>query len=87
MYKLSQISLAELARNSVKQSGFEMEIKRQWLGECWYLPGAEGNDISKVRHALFARLWRTDEFQTNVPDSRLTYRHQALVEELQLIGE
>ncbi|EKM84427.1 hypothetical protein AGABI1DRAFT_117790 [Agaricus bisporus var. burnettii JB137-S8] len=71
MYKLSQISLAELARNSVKQSGFEMEIKRQWLGECWYLPGAEGNDISK----------------TNVPDSRLTYRHQALVEELQLIGE
>jgi len=48
IYKLPQSSLAELARNSVKQSGFEMEIKRHWLGQQWYLPGAEGNDIDKV---------------------------------------
>ena len=44
-----QSSLAELARNSVIQSGFEMEIKRHWLGQKWYLPGAAGNDINKVR--------------------------------------
>lgn len=25
-----------------------MEIKRRWLGQHWYLPGAEGNDIDKV---------------------------------------
>ncbi|KAF8318321.1 AMP deaminase [Cantharellus anzutake] len=49
IYKFPQASLAELARNSVIQSGFEMEIKRHWLGKNWYLPGAEGNDIHKVR--------------------------------------
>ena len=48
IYKLPQSSLAELARNSVLQSGFEMEIKRHWLGHQWYLPGAAGNDINKV---------------------------------------
>ena len=46
--KLPQSSLAELARNSVIQSGFEMEVKRHWLGQQWYLPGAAGNDINKV---------------------------------------
>lgn len=51
IYKLSQSSLAELARNSVIQSGFEMEIKRHWLGTNWYLPGAAGNEINKVRLA------------------------------------
>ena len=25
-----------------------MEIKRHWLGQKWYLPGAAGNDINKV---------------------------------------
>jgi len=67
--KLPQSSLAELARNSVIQSGFEMEVKRHWLGQQWYLPGAAGNDIIK----------------TNVPDIRLAYRHQTLVEELTMI--
>jgi len=69
IYKFSQASLAELARNSVIQSGFEMEVKRHWLGQKWYLPGAAGNDINK----------------TNVPDLRLTYRHQTLLEELNLL--
>jgi AMP deaminase len=49
IYKLSQGSLAELARNSVVHSGFEMEVKRHWLGKHWYRPGAAGNDINKVR--------------------------------------
>ncbi|EIW81217.1 AMP deaminase [Coniophora puteana RWD-64-598 SS2] len=69
IYKLPQSSLAELARNSVIQSGFEMEVKRHWLGQEWYLPGAAGNDIHK----------------TNVPDIRLAYRHHTLLEELALI--
>ncbi|KAF8443038.1 hypothetical protein L210DRAFT_3643926 [Boletus edulis BED1] len=70
IYKLPQSSLAELARNSVVQSGFEMELKRHWLGQEWYLAGAAGNDIHK----------------TNVPDVRLAYRHQTLVEELEMIN-
>ncbi|TFK95642.1 AMP deaminase [Pterulicium gracile] len=70
IYKLPQSSLAELARNSVIQSGFEMEIKRHWLGHQWYLPGAQGNDINK----------------TNVPNTRLQYRHETLMEELDMIN-
>ncbi|PIL22423.1 hypothetical protein GSI_15111 [Ganoderma sinense ZZ0214-1] len=69
IYKLPQSSLAELARNSVIQSGFEMEVKRHWLGLNWYLPGAAGNDINR----------------TNVPNSRLEYRRQTLFEELRMI--
>ncbi|TDL22174.1 AMP deaminase [Rickenella mellea] len=69
IYKFPQSSLAELARNSVKQSGFEMEVKRHWLGRNWYLPGAAGNDINK----------------TNVPDIRLRFRHETLLEELNII--
>ncbi|KAG0703791.1 AMP deaminase [Suillus ampliporus] len=69
IYKLPQSSLAELARNSVIQSGFEMEVKRHWLGQEWYLPGAAGNDIHK----------------TNVPNLRLAYRHRTLLEELAMI--
>ncbi|KAJ1303337.1 hypothetical protein OPQ81_011533 [Rhizoctonia solani] len=69
IYKLGQAGLAELARNSVIQSGFEMEVKRHWIGQNWYLPGAAGNDINK----------------TNVPDKRLAFRHNTLMEELNLI--
>ncbi|KAI0278278.1 AMP deaminase [Russula aff. rugulosa BPL654] len=68
--KLPQSSLCELARNSVIQSGFEMEVKRHWLGQKWYLPGAAGNDINK----------------TNVPNLRLKFRHDTLLEELALVG-
>ncbi|KAI0042212.1 AMP deaminase [Auriscalpium vulgare] len=68
--KLSQSSLCELARNSVIQSGFEMEIKRHWLGQKWYLAGAAGNEINK----------------TNVPNGRLKFRQDTLLEELALIG-
>ncbi|KAL0069172.1 AMP deaminase [Marasmius tenuissimus] len=69
IYKMPQSSLAELARNSVIQSGFEMEVKRHWLGHEWYLHGATGNDINR----------------TNVPNIRLKYRHQTLLEELDLV--
>ncbi|KAI9439386.1 AMP deaminase [Russula earlei] len=68
--KLPQSSLCELARNSVIQSGFEMEVKRHWLGQKWYLPGAAGNEINK----------------TNVPNGRLEFRHDTLLEELAFVG-
>lgn len=66
IYKLTPADMCELARNSVLQSGWEMAVKKHWIGNRWYLPGASGNDIHK----------------TNVPTSRLTYRHQTLLEEL-----
>jgi len=90
IYKFTQSSLAELARNSVKQSGFEMEIKRHWLGHDWYLPGVAGNDINKVCFPCVACLYYLfliffDRWQTNVPDIRLAFRHQTLLGELDMI--
>ena len=35
--------MCELARNSVMQSGFEMEVKRHWLGKDCHKPGPDGN--------------------------------------------
>lgn len=68
------------------QSGFEMEIKRHWLGQKWYLPGAAGNDINKVCHLpCCSRRWPTSAPQTNVPNIRLEYRRQTLLEELTMI--
>ncbi|ORX35953.1 hypothetical protein BD324DRAFT_512747 [Kockovaella imperatae] len=69
IYKLTPADMCELARNSVIQSGWEMQVKKHWIGQKWYLPGSAGNDIHK----------------TNVPNIRLAYRHATLLEELSLI--
>lgn len=69
VWKLSSTDLCELARNSVLQSGFEPCIKARWLGRSWYRAGQDGNDISK----------------TNVPDIRLCYRYETLLDELKLV--
>jgi AMP deaminase len=68
-----------------------MEVKRHWLGQHWYLPGAAGNDINKVLsplnslHASFVPLITLNLPQTNVPNIRLAYRHQTLLGELNMI--
>lgn len=69
IYKLSPIDMCELAKNSVLQSGFEHAVKQQWLGPDYLLPGTAGNDMSKA----------------NVPNIRASYRHDTLLEELELI--
>jgi AMP deaminase len=65
IYKLSSVDMCELAKNSVKQSGYEHSIKQQWLGQNFDLPGARGNTMVK----------------TNVPDRREDFRYHTLVEE------
>jgi hypothetical protein len=74
IYKLPQSSLAELARNSVRQSGFEMEIKRHWLGNDWYLPGAAGNDINKVHVCLSFDFLPVYKQRFNNVDKRSRYQ-------------
>ncbi|KAJ9109547.1 hypothetical protein QFC20_003293 [Naganishia adeliensis] len=69
IYKFTPADMCELARNSVVQSGWEMQVKKHWLGKKYYLPGVIGNDIDK----------------TNVPNIRLAYRHATLLEELSLV--
>ena len=61
--------MCELARNSCLQSGFEMEVKRHWLGPNWFLPGVEGNEIHK----------------SNVPNIRIDYRQTTLLEEMAMV--
>lgn len=69
IYKLSGVDMCELARNSVRQSGWEWAIKKHWLGKKFMLPGEEGNDVEK----------------TNVPGTRVRYRDETLNEELKMV--
>jgi AMP deaminase len=69
IYKLLGVDMCELACNSVKQLGWEDEIKRHWLGKNYAKPGVEGNDVEK----------------TNVPDIRVNYRDETLRSELEMI--
>ncbi|ORE02961.1 AMP deaminase [Rhizopus microsporus var. microsporus] len=66
IWKFSAADMCELARNSVLQCGWESKVKRHWIGKTYHLPGIQGNDMSK----------------TNVPNIRIDYRHETLMEEL-----
>ncbi|GAA5846091.1 hypothetical protein JCM9279_004783 [Rhodotorula babjevae] len=70
IYKLSPADMCELARNSCVQSGFEMAVKRHWLGPEWYREGQAGNLIHK----------------TNMPNLRAEYRHATLSEERNMLA-
>lgn len=69
IYKLSAVDMCELAKNSVDQSGFELALKKRWLGPQYQLPGVAGNNVAK----------------SNVPDLREAFRHETLLAELSLI--
>ncbi|KAJ3069940.1 AMP deaminase [Podochytrium sp. JEL0797] len=69
IWKLASTDQCEIARNSVLQSGWEMQFKKHWLGENCDLPGPAGNAIHK----------------TNVPNIRLAYRYQTLMEERYMV--
>eukprot|EP00795_Rhopilema_esculentum_P016443 gene16443-7856_t len=69
VWKFSQTDMCELARNSVLMSGFEQKVKQHWLGEHLQEQGHFGNDIAK----------------TNVPDIRVSFRHETLLEELRIL--
>ncbi|XP_068159360.1 AMP deaminase 2 isoform X2 [Drosophila tropicalis] len=66
VWKLSSCDMCELARNSVIMSGFTHAVKQQWLGPQYYEDGINGNDITR----------------TNVPEIRVAYRYQTLLDEL-----
>jgi len=69
IYKLSAVDMCELAKNSVKQSGFECVLKKRWLGPDYQLPGVKGNAMAK----------------SNVPNIREGFRHETLLQELAMI--
>eukprot|EP01124_Arcella_intermedia_P005786 TRINITY_DN13409_c0_g1_i1.p1 TRINITY_DN13409_c0_g1~~TRINITY_DN13409_c0_g1_i1.p1 ORF type:complete len:1291 (-),score=286.12 TRINITY_DN13409_c0_g1_i1:18-3410(-) len=61
--------LSEIASNSVRQSGFEDDTKKKWLGPNYKAGGIAGNDIA----------------YTNVPNIRVAFRTRCLQEELKLL--
>jgi len=69
VWKLSSCDMCELARNSVIMSSFPHEYKQYWLGPHYMEEGPEGNDIRR----------------TNVPDVRVSYRHETLEAELSMV--
>ncbi|KAL1422682.1 hypothetical protein MTO96_003767 [Rhipicephalus appendiculatus] len=69
VWKLSSCDMCELARNSIVMSGFPHKVKQYWLGPNYQREGPTGNDITR----------------TNVPDIRVAYRYETLVDELSTI--
>lgn len=65
VFNLSGTDMCELARNSVLQSGWEHIFKCAWISPTYYLPGPAGNIVGK----------------TNVPNVRLSYRYETLIDE------
>ncbi|XP_068894523.1 AMP deaminase 2 isoform X1 [Tenebrio molitor] len=66
VWKLSSCDMCELARNSVLMSGFPHKSKQSWLGPNYTKEGVAGNDIAR----------------TNVPDIRVAFRYETLIDEL-----
>ncbi|KAJ8925898.1 hypothetical protein NQ315_009750 [Exocentrus adspersus] len=66
VWKLSSCDMCELARNSVLMSGFTHKTKQYWLGPNYTKEGVAGNDIAR----------------TNVPDIRVAFRYETLIDEL-----
>ncbi|KAJ5689782.1 hypothetical protein N7462_004174 [Penicillium macrosclerotiorum] len=71
IYKFSAVDMCELAKHSVDQSGFELSLKRRWLGPGCNLPGVAGNNVAK----------------SNVPDIREAFRQETLMGELALYAQ
>ncbi|XP_022239123.1 AMP deaminase 2 isoform X3 [Limulus polyphemus] len=69
VWKMSSCDMCELARNSVLMSGFPHKVKQYWLGPNYTREGVPGNDLSR----------------TNLPDIRVAYRYETIVEELSTI--
>ena len=66
VFKLGNVDMCEIARNSVLHSGFPRDLKEHWVGPWDAASGSFGNDIAS----------------SNVPDIRLRYRGETLAAEL-----
>lgn len=70
VYSFSAIDLCEIARNSVKQCGWDHATKQEWIGKHYDdRHGAESNDIMR----------------TNVPNARVQFRYFLWNEEREFV--
>ena len=68
---LSMTDMCEIARTSVLQSGFSKERKGEILGDHYYLASSAGNDVRK----------------TLIPDHRLDFRYEMMMEEVEYLNQ
>lgn len=67
--ELNTVSLCEIARNSVLQSGFSYDRKKKWLGNEFMQGGPDSNDTNK----------------TSLSWIRYSYRYESYTEEIKYI--
>lgn len=69
VWKLSSADQCELAWNSVVQSNFPVENKKEWIGENYLVEGIKANDLEK----------------TNIPTLRFKFRYSMWLTEINLV--
>jgi AMP deaminase len=69
VWNLSQVDLSEIAKNSVIQSGFDVNKKKSWLGEKFLDGTPDCFDMTK----------------SNVSRIRYTFRYETFHEEMEYI--
>jgi len=81
MFRLSNVDLCEIARNSVLQSGFEKAFKDWWIGDT-DVPNTPTSPSSSdtAKSTAFS-----DEMKSNVPAIRLHFREDCLRQEIELV--
>jgi AMP deaminase len=68
-WSFSNTDLSEIARNSVLQSGYSHERKKEWLGQNYWKEGLEGNDPNF----------------SNVPNIRVAFREDVHKHECEFV--
>lgn len=66
VWGFSQNDLCEIARNSVLQSGFEHEFKRDAIGDRWYMSSSLGNDPNRTHLSDIRVAFRFETYHTEI---------------------
>jgi AMP deaminase len=66
VWKLSPTDMCEVARNSVRQSGFSHEFKQSMLGPLYFLSSSAGNDEAKTHLSSVRVAYRWETYHTEM---------------------
>uniref|UniRef100_A0A7S4KED6 AMP deaminase n=1 Tax=Paramoeba aestuarina TaxID=180227 RepID=A0A7S4KED6_9EUKA len=70
IYHLTSTDTCEIAKHSVLTSGFSDSLKRQWLGDGFFIRSSLGNDVTK----------------SHVPDTRCAFRFETYHDEIRYLN-
>ncbi|GMM31906.1 AMP deaminase [Martiniozyma asiatica (nom. inval.)] len=82
IWKLSNVDMCELAKNSVNMSGFEIGLKKQWLGDDYYNSAVTSDRPDEIKETWVKG---NDVEKTNVPTIRMAYRWETWKTEMELV--